>query len=256
MKKVISFFVVLLLIFTPLVHAEETTTKASNKCSYKQKYDLRQEANNIKAVYDIKKDDNGNDYIEITVYNLTEDLYIDYEITYPGVSREDYKDYKNYDENTVITYYDLNEDGVYIFKDFDNYFVKNYKFSIGDANGKCGSGLKTITVLKPKYNDYSDLDECKYFDSEEYMYCKKWITKNFTDSPYSIIERIKKQREQVNKLKSTECLSCEEIEKDNALYNKILLIRRLVIIGLIIGIIVDIVVIIFLAKRVKESRVI
>ena len=57
-------------------------------------------------------------------------------------------------------------------------------------------------------------------------------------------------------MNSTECLSCAEIEKDNALYERILLIRRLVIIGLIIGIIVDIVVIILLAKRVKESRVI
>ena len=257
MKRIISFFVVLLLVFSPLVHAEEepttTTTTASNKCSYSTKYELRKEADNIKIVYDIKKDDNGTEYVEIVVYNLTEKIYLSYDITEvvpKGSSGSNSRD------NELITYYRLNEDGTYVFKDYDNTKIKNYKFNVGDASGLCGNRLKTITITKPKYNEYSDLDECKYFDSENYTYCKKWISKNFTDSPYSIVEKIKKQREQVNKMNSTECLSCAEIEKDNALYERILLIRRLVIIGLIIGIIVDIVVIILLAKRVKESRVI
>ena len=252
MKRIISFFVVLLLVFSPLVHAEETTTTTtSQKCSYTQKYELRKEAENIKAVYDIKKDDNGADYIEITLYNLKENLFISYTVKYQKTKKE------NYDDKPVtLNHYNFNENGEYVIKDYDNNDIKTYKFSVNDMNGVCGTGLKVITIVKPKYNVYSDLDECRYFDSENYMYCKKWITKDFGDSPYYIKEKIKKQREQVNKLKSTECLSCAEIEKDNALYERILLIRRLVIIGLIIGIIVDIVVIILLAKRVKESRVI
>lgn len=238
--KVIGLLLVLFVVFVPAVKAENNT---ANKCDYKEKAEKRKLAANVKVAYDIKQRDDGTYYIEIFIYNIVDDLYVQYHSKANTVVSS----------NTYVFSRDTDANGVYSFIDEDVSTIKTYNFSV-HSKGNCSDELKSLTLTKPKYNSLSDMEDCKYFDVEEYMYCQKWITRDFGTDRATIVKRINKQRIDSINMKTTECLSCKLNEDSNAQYERLLLYKKIVIIALAIGILVDIVVIFILRNRIREAR--
>ena len=73
---------------------------------------------------------------------------------------------------------DMANDGIYSFSDYNFNDINTYTFTIISATGQCvDETIKTLTLVKPKYNVFSEYDYCK--DSKMY-YCQKFITSDLS----------------------------------------------------------------------------
>ena len=163
-KKLLVLF--LLLICVPTVKAAET-----NQCTYKVRSDLGKIAANVVVSYDIKTDEANRRYVEISIYNITDEIYVSYTYNYEKKKSGQVKK-SVYSFDTI--------DGVYTFADYDINIIKTYTFYVRDVKYGCTNDIRKISLTKPKYNDYSEMDECQYSDVQDYTYCQECITRNFT----------------------------------------------------------------------------
>ena len=236
----ILFFVLLLLICIPI-----TIVKA-NSCDYKFKAEATKIAKNVTASYEIKQSETGSYYIEITIYNIVDGLYVRYETSDSG----------SYSSDKNIFNSDTGGTNNYTFIDYDIDKVKKFTFKVYSTNYECNSHLRSFTLTKPMYNKYSELPECSYYEVEDFLYCQKWITTNFNMSEAAVIERINQQRNKYKSSMTTVCVSCDEENEYYKWLERFNNIKRYIIIGLSIGIIADITVIILLARKIKEDSII
>ena len=234
------------LVFVLFLCVFSLKTVSAESCDYKYRAEAAKIAKNVTASYEIKQNDSGGSYVAITVYNVVDDIYVSYSTT--GGS--------THDSPRNIFKYDVNESGTYIINDFDNDNVKKYTFKVYSMNPECKNLLRSFTLTKPKYNKYSELTECSYYEVEDYLYCQKWITTNFNMSEAAVVERINEQRKKYKQSVTTVCISCEQDAEYYRWLEKFNKIKKYVIIGLSIGIIADIVVIILLFRKIKEDSII
>jgi hypothetical protein len=241
--KIIKIFIVILFIICmPVVRAD-------NDCNYSVRAELTKLAKNVTAAYEIKQRDDGTYYVEINIYNIVDGIYVEYR--YANNTK---RVSSSVNDSHSVFPMDTNN-GTYTIEDNDITQIKKYTFSIRASNGTCLNNLRKFTLTKPKYNELSEINSCKYIDIQDYMYCQEWITQDFNLTKEEVEERIEIQREKNRKTASTECLNCNINQENDEWYQRILKIKKYVIIGLSIGILTDLVFIVLMIKKIREDRI-
>lgn len=164
--KSIKYLILLVLSFLifPNVYADN--------CSYKEQTTLNTDLSNIKIIYEIV----GENQINIVIYNLTENLRIVY------------NDFDT-DNEKSISYYDTNN-GKYILERNANN-LEEYNFEIQSNLSNCyGNILSTKKIIKPKYNQFSELSICENKDLQNHTYCQKYITQEIKKSEKEVIQTL------------------------------------------------------------------
>ena len=153
-KKILIFilFLMLMLPNTVLAYRIPCTTKNLNK--------LKNDAYKVNITYEFRQEETN--YFEIYVSGLTQEL----ELRYGNIM-------VNYDASketqTIIT----NEGG-----------NTTLYFDLYAAEGSACDGHKVLTksVTLPKYNIYSEREEC--IDYEEFRLCNKWCKEDIPNETY------------------------------------------------------------------------
>ena len=191
MKRIIGIIFIFLMCLVTSVNAEELT------CSYHEKAELNSLASDISSNYEFKTDEYGNTYFQINIYNLSEKLSA-------HIETKDLLDFVPID----ITYQDTNN-GFYSFNIEDINLVAKFNITIKANDGVCTHSVRTISVVKPKYNEYSSYSNCKIEGMEDYIYCKEWITNKFNLSKEKILNSIQKKVDEINNSDSEVCFNCK-----------------------------------------------
>ena len=146
MKKVLIVITLLFTIFSfQKVNARELCTSST----YGK---LKREAYNVNFSYEMKKDANGSAYFVITVMNFKEDLLLivgDSVYEYENVG-DTFKLNNTFDGGETITFS--------VYGGYDTPCVEEFLYS------------KKVKI--PKYNIYSEEEEC--FEYDEFELCNKW----------------------------------------------------------------------------------
>ena len=195
MKMLKCFFLVIVMniVFITGVNAE---------CSYKERSSLLKYAKEVDIVVELKtkkdfmetlnietnqveKKEVEVDYFVYNITNLNKDLFI--------------KVYNNDNPNEYFYVFDYSlENGIYKFEVNDTMKLMKYHFEFYSNNPNClGQDVSKKTLIKPKYNDYSDLDICKYDQTINHKYCRKYIDKSYKDSDvYNTLQKLVKNSDQ------------------------------------------------------------
>ena len=153
------------------------------ECDYQKQVELNDLASTVKVTYeeveidtgeqyidDMKFDENGNNIIitrkvkgfKVKLINLAENLSVE-------VSND-------LGLNKFISYEDTNKGMVELATDTADKII-NYTINVSVETGVCaGQELRTINVLVPKYNLYSETSYCK--ENPGFEYCKEYTTDN------------------------------------------------------------------------------
>lgn len=153
------------------------------ECSYERQVQLNDLAATVKETYQAVEVDTGRTtyYIdpeteiidpnrvvkimekgfEVSVLNITEDLYL--EVSEDGTNTTKTYRYSDATDNTVKL-------GTVVADKVITYTIK-----VKAATGDCaGTDLRTITLVLPRYNSYSELSYCD--DNPNFEYCQEYIT--------------------------------------------------------------------------------
>ena len=224
MKKIlkIAFFILSSFLFLIKVSAADT-------CTYQQKANLNEIAGKIKISYEVETREHTvkqvevetmeeidvvleYDVFKISIYNMTEDVYIIYT--------------NNFESREELVIVDPEKGGVYTFENDNFENIINYTFDVYSSLDECpGIKLKTYNFTKPKRNIHAGLQYCYGF--EDNPYCKKYITEEITATDDEISETT------IGSVK-TKIIPKEEIKKlleffkDNYIY---FIIGAVIIIG-------------------------
>ena len=99
----------------------------------------------------------------------------------------------------------MTTDGTYTFNIKDTSNIITYTFVVRSIKFGCTNDIRTLTLVKPKKNSFSDLDICKYEELEDYYYCQKWITRDLEGSGKStqfklLCDRLEKEKREFKKI--------------------------------------------------------
>lgn len=212
----------------------------ADDCSNSEKIRLSSIASNVQADYNIKKDENGDYYFNISIYNVsTDDIYVRYES-------------KNIETGYGLVYTEDTNKGTYTFRTNNIDEVVTYRIQVL-GNKVCNSKkLREFTIIKPKRNVYHDWEMCKYEKVQDYYYCKEWIT---TDFKYNSDEIEKKVKEELDK-----SYGINSNKDDNEIFNSDgnkkseNSLKKIIITGISIFILIDIIIIVIKFIRIKRSE--
>lgn len=164
MRKILTFIVVF---FLAVINVN-----AASKCSYEEQRNIEQKAANVKVNYEIinvEKDDPMEEgykiiynYIKVSIYNVTEDLYV--------IVKNDK------DNNEKMYSYTDAKDGIVTFdweylKDITNFTIQVYS---SDKTNCSGESYKTFYLATPRFNEFSNIQICN--DLSEFYLCQKYVT--------------------------------------------------------------------------------
>lgn len=228
-------------ILMPIAYAEEDT-----KCTPIMQKELRQRAEKIVGTYEFVYDNNNNVIgFNYLLYNIPDDMYV----MYTGMASQKIS---TLEQSDILPIDRSTRQG----KVFDDNLTDNYtvNFLVYQSSGECSGILRSFGIKKVRYNRYSELELCRYAGLEDFIYCQPWVETNFPYGEDEIKQKIESKLESNNKTTTSQCASCIENVKNEDEYNRLVLIRQIVIFGLISGIIIDIVVIIYLFRKAGESR--
>lgn len=171
MKKKALLIIVFLMFIIPntvLAYREPCTTKNLNS--------LKNKAYNVNLSYELKKDESDRYYFEVNVTGLHPDI----EVRYGSMSIL-------YNENQTQQTVTTNTGGN----------VK-YTVDIYAASGTAcdGTKLTTKSIALPKYNIYSERDEC--IEYEEFSLCNKWYKGEIPNDAY-FNEELEKYKASIEK---------------------------------------------------------
>ena len=228
--SLLSFF-----LFSTFVLAEEDTT-----CNYNSRAYLNKLASNIKVSYDLKYEADNSVSFDISIYNIVDDIYVSYRTS---------------DGTDTKVFASMTTDGTYTFnvKDIDN--IMTYTFTVRSIKFGCTNDIRTLTLVKPKKNSFSDLDICKYEELEDYYYCQKWITRELEGTNEEIEKRIKAKRESLKKSTTTRCIECEKEEAQEKAKSEYKKRKVILIASLSGGIALDTAAIIFMIIRIRRYSI-
>lgn len=199
---------------------------AEEKCSYKDRAELNKIAANVTATYEVKKDENNQTFFRISIYNITEKIYVNITNTLNP-------------DSLVIVNPPMTTNGVYTFDVSDINTIITYTIVVRSSVSGCTEDIRRFNFIKPKKNKFFDYEECKYDDTAEYSYCSEWITSDFTLSDEDILTKIEEQRKRQQVITTTRCIDCIEDVRYNAKKARIMQIKKIIVIGLSIGISID-----------------
>ena len=187
------------------------TTKADALCTSRKFSDLKMIAYRSTVSYDLKFDENHKYYFLLTVNNVDKNILVSFNGRFyepeNGVVKIDNKVFGG------ETY------EIFLYGGYDTYCPEDYLYT------------KRITV--PKYNVYSERDEC--IEYEEFYLCNKWYAGNIPSDEFfnvkldSYIKSLKKENNNPGKKESKNI-----IDKIIDIYNKyqIIILPILILIGL------------------------
>ena len=185
-KKIIKTMFCLFAIFSCVIKVNATD------CTYVEKAKLNQLASKVKTTYEIIEEEELEEFIDpdtdsismleiinttfkISIYNITEDIYI---IQHNGLT----------DEKTSI-FNTATNNGVYTFTTSDTENIIKYTYQIySNLNNCSGELLKTSSFTKPKMNLYAQYRMCQGL--EEVPYCKSFITEEMKVSESELEEKL------------------------------------------------------------------
>ena len=150
------------------------------ECSYQDRKQMLEEANNIEAFFDADLDNNK---FVFYIYNLTDNLYLSLE----NSQTFEYKEIFKYMYNT--NYYSLDELNV---NDIIKYKLKIY----ANKEGCYGNIVTTKMIKKPMINKYYKEEICKGI--EDYKYCVPVLDTKFNLKEEQIYNEIKKYKDSLN----------------------------------------------------------
>lgn len=231
-----KWFIVVISIF--LTFSVGTNVYAEETCSYKNRAELNKIAANVIAAYEVKKDENNQTFFRVSIYNITENIYVNITNSI------------NPDELLIVNP-PMTTNGVYSFDVKDINTVITYTIVVRSSIPGCTEDIRRFTFIKPKKNKFYDYEECKYDDTAEYSYCSEWITSDFTLSDDAILTKIEEQRQKIKVITTTRCVDCIEDVRYSAQKKKIMQIKKIIVIGLSIGISLDL---IFIYIKVSNIR--
>lgn len=216
----------------------------ADSCDYKTKAQLNKYAFNVKAEYEFKKREDGSTYFDIVIYNIVEDIYINYKSELEG----------NASIGTNVNYGESNS-GTYRFsipipnESFD------YIFYVRTTKEGCSGDLRKFNLSIPIRNAYHDLDDCKKNGMENYYYCKEWIVDEFDLSKTEIEKKISEKYESLKKNRTTKCIGCEERARNEAKIKAFKELKMKIILGLSIGIVLDILIMIVQIINIRRNEI-
>ena len=157
MNKRILIIILFLLFIIP-----NTTLAARIPCTTKNLNNMKNEAYSVNLTYDFITDENNNHYFEIYISGLTQNLEARY-------------------ENIFVSYDASNEKQLVATNDNGNVTLN---IDIYGARGSACDGHKVLTrsVTLPKYNVYSEKEEC--IEYEEFRLCNKWCKEEIPNEAY------------------------------------------------------------------------
>lgn len=222
MRKNAKYMIISLLMFCFIsnVKAEE--------CTYEKQVELNNIASTVKATYeeveidtgetyfdDMNFDENGNPvtlkyYVKgfnVKLLNLTEELYV--EVT------------NSLGEEKIINFSDTDNGIISLgIKEADQ--IITYSIKVISAKGECaGTDLRTINLLVPKFNSYSETMFCK--ENPEFDYCQEYLSSDDQIDYITFDEEakkytVKKEQQQVETKKEQTIIDkIKEVLKDKGI---------------------------------------
>ena len=162
-KKILVMIFVLMMIMMPM-----GVKAARIPCTTKNFSKLKALTYDIKLSYDLVKNEENQTVFRISISNLKEEL----EVRYGNITIE-YDPEKTVQEITTVT-------GGGFKYEVDVYVAEG-------LNRACvGEKVATKSVDVPKYNYYSERDEC--IDYEKFYLCNKWYKGSIPDEQYFLDE--------------------------------------------------------------------
>lgn len=168
---------------------------AASTCDYSEQVELQNVAANVKATYEANvrqtdefadidsiNDPNGayivENYVDITVLNITEQIYV-------TVQKGNSTEVKTY-------HYGDTSNGTLRFSKDNLDEIVEYKILIYSDHDHCrGDLLRTISLLTPKYNEYSEYGFCDALSN--LFYCQQFITTEITTDAVEIEKEMLRQ---------------------------------------------------------------
>ena len=192
MKKKVMFLIAIIVsifCFCSSVNAEKT----DGTCYVVDRNIVKTQASNIRVTYSpIVKDEkvkdslgneniSSNRYIQIKLYNVTGNMYVEVEMSGAKVQSKSYRfDYRDIGEDKAITINQLAIDSTVT---YNISVYSDYKDCYGDL-------IRTIKLTVPKFNFYSQLAVCD--DISDYYLCQEFITFDVDSSTfYSNVNKYK-----------------------------------------------------------------
>lgn len=190
MKRVINYFIITIIFSFIFI------INSNAECSYQERKDLLNKAKSVSITVEPKVektevtgttsfDKDETTYIvekysfDFVVTNISDDLYIKY---YTSLSEED----------SFITNADM-DNGVYRFNVQNSENLITYYFDISTFNENCrGETMKTLKVIKPIFNKFSEFSVCSNDLLKDREYCKRFITKELNMSEAEFFEKVSK----------------------------------------------------------------
>ncbi len=128
-------------------------------CSYERKAELSRIASNVQFSYDYEMNENGNPEFTVTISNLTNDIYIEDDMTGEFIS--------GIGERNIS---------------YPNGSSIQFKIYSNDQN--CyGDSILTQHINLPYYNYYSSSEECRNYPN--FAYCQMWLNTNITTDAFN-----------------------------------------------------------------------
>lgn len=186
-----------------------------NTCPTAIKKQLANEANYIKVDYEIKDTSEyktlemdgkstkykiPNYYFEISLYNLTDNLYA--QITANDQSKK-----------TLTVYNSSAVDGTYTFVDSNFGEIYNYTIMIRSNNPECqGATIRTLKFTKPRYNAFSEFAYCQ---NSSNFYCQRFIGTEIDLTTTEFLSKIKTNNKSPDADQKAEIKEIGDIFKKN-----------------------------------------
>lgn len=174
---------------TKFVYAE------TDKCTAEMKSGFLKSVSSATASYEFVYDDAGKvKGFNISVYNIPDDMNVLYSVKDKKFKKDDSIKI----ENGKGTIYDDNLTDIY-----------TYSIDIFSLTEGCNYKVKSLKVVKPKRNIYSELVYCSYDENAKSTYCQEWITREINKDQKEVEELLKKSLNKTTTTSATsKCVDC------------------------------------------------
>ena len=228
MIRYLFVFTVILFIFT--------CTKVNAECSNIEKNNLLQLSHNVKFTYEINEDEKvkNKKKFNVIISNLLDGIYLFYE---PYVYE--------YIKDSITPGVEKMDD---TFNDNNTYEVKVY----GNTKNCKDVYLETKTIDIPKYNIYSEKEECKGI--EDFKLCNMWYEGEIQSDSY-FRKEVTKYKSSLEKNEEATKTTAKDnlLSKIKKIYEKNIFISLFITLFLVASIVVFI--IISVIKRKKRVKI-
>jgi len=221
MKKIVA---ILVLAFIFLQNPYEV--KAANICTKTIYNELKRDAYQVSFGWELKFDEKNNYYFEVTVSNMNSNVLL----VFGGIT------------------YEANDTGIFkLNSPLEG--GKNYEFNFyGGYDSPCVEEYVYTTYLQlPKYNKYSELDEC--IEYEEFALCNKWYKGEIESNEY-FYQKLEEYKKSLEKPEEK-----PPVEKEKNVFERILeFYLENIVFTLPITILFVLLVVILIIVKIRRSR--